>query len=271
MNRSINASFITAVVGASISVLASTAAQAETIYNSIPSTLDPSYYSLGFQATQTFEFGDRITFGGTNRQLSAATFTMVNWARYEDYNAGGQYYDQGQWVGNGFSMDFTLNLYEAGTGTSHGALIASVTQEHFIAYRPTGWAYNGYAQNITFDLSSLGINLPESVVWGLAYNTQTWGADPFGVNGPYNSLNMGLNTSVGGGVTVGSTDLDTLFWDTATAGWYTDGGAAGVNIFREDTNWLGYNPMASFEAVPGPGGLALLGGMRLMGSRRRRS
>lgn len=270
MNRSFRSASILAVATACVS-LTSTTAVAETIYNSIPGTLAGSYPSVGFQATQTAEFGDRVTFGGSNRDLSSATFTMVNWARYEDYNVGGQYYDQGQWAGNGFTHSFTLNLYEAGTGTSHGALIASVTANHFIEYRPTGWAFNGYAQNITFDLSSLGIVVPETVVWGLAYSTQTWGDNPLGVNGPYNSLNMGLNTAGDGGVTVGSTDLDTLFWDTSTAGWYADGGAAGVGIFREDSAWTGYNPMARFEAIPAPGALAVMGLAGLLGSRRRRA
>ncbi len=268
MSFNINPSRVSAIL---LCLAASSGAVAESIYNSIPGTLAGSYPSVGFQATQTSEFGDRVTFGGTARDLSSARFTMVNWAKYEDYNVGGQYYDNGQWAGNGFTHSFTLNLYQAGTGTSHGALIASVTQSHFIAYRPTGWGFNGYAQNIDFDLSSLGITVPESIVWGLAYSTETYGASPLGANGPYNSLNMGLNSAGDGGVTVGSTDLDRLFWDTSTAGWYTDGGAAGSGIFREDWAWTGYNPMASFEAVPGPGALALLGMAGAFGSRRRRS
>ncbi|NBX26253.1 MAG: hypothetical protein EBQ99_09450, partial [Planctomycetes bacterium] len=223
---------------ATVAVAASAMASATTIYNSISgeggvNVLDGSYLSLGFQATQTAEFGDRITFGGTARTLQTATFTMVNWARYEDYNAGGQYYGSGQWAGNGFNHSFTLNLYEAGTGSSPGALITSITQTKFITYRPTGWSFNGYAQNISFDLSAQNITVPNSVVWGLAYNTQSYGSNPLGVSGPYNSLNMGLNDYAAGGVSVGSTDLDKLFWKTSTAGNYTDGGAAGVNVFRQ--------------------------------------
>ena len=260
---------------AAVAVAGSAMASAVTIYDSISGAggvgvLDGSYLSLGFQATQTAEFGDRISFGGSARTLATATFTMVNWARYEDYNVGGQYYGSGQWAGNGFNHSFTLNLYEAGTGGSRGNLITSVTETKFISYRPTGWSFNGYAQNISFDLSSLNVALPESIVWGLAYNTQTWGSSPTGVNGPYNSLNMGLNDYANGGISVGSTDLDTVFWKTATAAWYSDGGAAGVNVFRQDSGWAGYNPMASFTAVPAPGAMALLG-MAGLAARRRRS
>src|SRR5207248_4089929 len=43
-----------------------------------------------------------------------------------------------------------------------------------------------------------------------------------------------------------NSDLDDVFWSTSTAGWYTDGGAAGVGIFRRDTAWAPYVPMASF-------------------------
>lgn len=245
-------------------------AQAGTIYNSIDSTLLGSYPSMGYQATQTAEFGDRVSFSGADRDLTSVTVTMVNWARYEDYNVGGQYYDAGQWVGSGFTHNLTLNIYGAGSGTSHGALIASVTQPTFIAYRPTGWAFNGFAQNVSFDFSSLNVTLPNDIVWGLAYSTQTWGASPLGVNGPYNSLNLGLNTAVGGGLTAGSTDLDTVFFNSQTAGWYTDLGAAGVGIFRQDTAWSGYNPMAQFNAVPTPGALAMIGLGGLVATRRRR-
>lgn len=67
-----------------LTVATTVTAHAEIIYNSIPGTLAGSYPSLGFQATATAEFGDRIDFGGSARSLSSATFTMVNWARLED-------------------------------------------------------------------------------------------------------------------------------------------------------------------------------------------
>lgn len=251
-------------------VLGASVGSASTIYNSIESPLAGSYPSLGYQATQTAEFGDRVSFGGTARELTSVTVTMVNWAKYEDYNAGGQYYDQGQWAGSGFTHHLTFNIYAAGSGNSHGGLIASITQPTFIEYRPTGWSFNGYAQNVSFDFSSLNVTLPDDVVWGVAYNTQTWGASPLGINGPYNSLNVGLNTAVGGGLTAGSTDLDALFWSTSTAAWYADNGAAGVGIFRQDTEWAGYNPMVQFNAVPTPGAMALLGLGGLAAARRRR-
>jgi hypothetical protein len=234
-------------------------AHAAPVYNSIDPVLAPGYPSQPFQAQQTFEFGDRVTLGGTERDLTTVSVTMVNWARYEDYNLGGQYYGTGQWAGNGFNHNLTLKIYDAGTGLNHGALLGSLTESKFIAYRPTGWATNGYAQNVTFDFTSLNITLPNSIVWGISFDTQSYGTNPLGVDGPYNSLNVGLNTAVGGGITAGSTDLDRVFWNTTTGAWYTDGGAGGVGIFREDWGWTGYNPMAQINAVPEPTTMAALG------------
>ncbi len=94
--------------------------------------------------------------------------------------------------------------------------------------------YNGFAFNITFDMSSLNLTLPNDIIVGIAYNTQTYGAAPIGVAGPYNSLNVGAL----GAATVGTDgSTDKVFWNTSTAAWYADGGAGGVGIFREDSNW----------------------------------
>ena len=65
-----------------------------------------------------------------------------------------------------------------------------------------GACYNGIAFNAVFDLSSLNVTLPNDVIVGVAYDTQSYGAAPLGVAGPYNSLNVGIPTTQAG--TVGS-------------------------------------------------------------------
>ena len=243
------------------SLIVAAAAQAAPIYSNIPGTLAGNYASLGYQATSTSEFGDRINFGGSDRLLQSATVTMSSWARSEDF-------------GNAvsFTHPLTLNVYDAGSGATPGALLGTVTQTFTIPYRPTGWGFNGIAFNATFDFSSLNLTLPESIVYGLAYNTQSYGSAPIGADGPYNSLNFALNDAVGGGITVGSNDnLDDTIWNTSFAGFYTDGGAGGVGIFRADTNWTPYVPMIEFNAIPTPGALALLGLGGLAAARRRRA
>jgi MYXO-CTERM domain-containing protein len=257
------------------------AASAEVIYNSIPSTLAPNYTSQPYQAQQVSEFGDRVTFAGSARQLTSATITMSMWGRYEDWNVGGQYYGTGAYAGTGYTQSFTLKIYESGTGNLPGAVIASVTQDKFIQYRPTVWASaNGIAQNITFDLSGLGVTLPESIVWGLAFNTQNYGASPTGTNGPYNQLNVCYNQSsswapADGGVTVGSTDLSTKFINSNLSSQYGGLGTVGTfSLAATGTTLSGKAlnaPMASFTAVPAPGALALLGVAGLAGGRRRRA
>ena len=167
------------ILGSMMAVTACNAAAfAEVIYNSIPAgTLAANYTSQPYQAQQVSEFGDRVSFGGSARQLSSASVTMSMWGRYEDWNVGGQYYGTGAYAGAGYTQSFTFNIYNAGTGSTPGSLIGSVTQDKYIQYRPTVWASaNGIAQNITFDLSGLGITVPESIVWGLAFNTQTYGS-----------------------------------------------------------------------------------------------
>jgi len=272
------------ILGSMITVaVGNAAASDEVIFNSIPGTLAANYTSQPYQAQQVSEFGDRISFGGSARQLSSASVTMSMWARYEDWQSGGQYYGTGAYAGAGYTQSFTFNVYDAGTGSTPGALLGTVTQDKYIQYRPVGWASaNGIAQNITFDLSGLNITLPESIVWGLAFNTQTYGASPTGVNGPYNQLNVCYNQSsswapANGGVTVGSTDLSTKFINSAYAAPY--GGLGTVGTFSlaatGTTSAPGLKPlnapMVSFSAVPAPGALALLGVAGLAGGRRRRA
>lgn len=232
-------------------VVGAIAAPAPTVYNAIPSSLPPNMASLGFQATQTSEFGDYVQLAGTDRNLNSVTVTMSDWALYSDYSTDARY------LGNTatWSHPITLNIYNAVPGTplnTVGTLLGTVTQTITIPWRPaadstcsggTAWrasdglCYNGLAFNATFDMSSLNVTLPNDVIVGVAYNTQSYGAAPIGVAGPYNSLNVGVE----GLVTVGTDEnADNVFWNTSTAAWYTDGGAAGVGIFREDTNWTPY-------------------------------
>ena len=271
-------------VSFAMSVMAFTAATssaAEVIYDSIPSTLAANYTSVGYQAQQVREFGDRVSFGGSARQLSSASVTMSMHARYEEWNFGGVNYGTGAYAGYGYTQSFTFNIYNAGTGSTPGSLIGTVTQDKYIQYRPTGWASaNGIAQNITFDLSGLGITLPESIVWGLAFNTQSYGASPTGLNGPYNQLNVCFNQSsswapANGGVTVGSTDLLTKFINSTNPAQYGSLGTVGTFSLAE-TGTTGSGkalnaPMASFSAVPAPGAAALIGLAGLVATRRRRN
>ncbi|HZT58337.1 MAG TPA: DUF11 domain-containing protein, partial [Pyrinomonadaceae bacterium] len=185
-----------------------------------------------------------------------------------------------------FSIPITLNIYNAGDPTP-GSLIATKTQTFSIPYRPSSdntnctggrWydgttCFNGLAHNITFDLTSLGVTLPNSVVFGVTYNTTNYGPNPIGTSAacfsgsggcPYDSLNVALSPAA----TVGSKPFaDTLYWNDAFASNYCDNGAAGVGLFRLDspTNACWFNtgpgdgliPAVQFTVTPTAPDLAI--------------
>ncbi len=232
------------------------AAGATTLYDSIPGPLPPNVVSLGYQATQTSEFGDLIEFAGTLQVLKHVTLVMSDWALASDYPTF-----PGS-TGPTWSHPLTLNLYNvdnSGANPVPGTLIATRTQMVAIPWRPpadptcpggTGWrasdgnCYSGLAFTVTFDFT--GTSVPSQVIYGLAFNTQTWGYSPIGTPGPYVSLNFGLSDQP---PTVGSNPFpDTAYWNTQTGGYYADGGAGGVRIFRRDTNWTPYSGAISFES-----------------------
>jgi hypothetical protein len=237
------------------------------IYDSNPSPLPGNVASHGFQCCQTAEFGDAIHFAGTARKLTSATVTMSNWALHSTpANVG---------VGDasGWDQALTLNIYAVGPNDAHGhattgALLGTTGQQVFhIPWRPehddatctdpTAFqstpgpkdtnCFHGLATQVTFNLSSLHINAPNSVVWGIAYNTQSYGQDPIGVDGPWNSLNVGTQgttPSLGTEVTAGASWLN-----SATASYYCD--SDGVNTFRASSAgcWSGNIPEISVSAT----------------------
>jgi hypothetical protein len=167
-----------------------------------------------------------------------------------------------------FEHPITLNLYavdNTGSDPAVGTLIATKTETFDIPYRPswdsvncaTGsgkpgalspaddvpfggtWysaaddrCFHGYAFNIEFDFSGDNIILPEEVIYGIAYNTQSYGSSPIGSPGPFSSLNASVTTAE---PTVGTdVEANTVFINYQNAGFYCDGGAGGTETFRRD-------------------------------------
>ena len=230
-----------------------------TIYNNIPGPLPPNVPSLGYQANQTSEFGDLIQFAGTRRVLTQVTLVMSDWSLASTYGS----------LSPTWNHPITLNLYNvnnSGPNPAPGPLLATRTNTFAIPWRPeadptcaggTAWragdgnCYNGFAFEIIFDFS--GTVVPNQIIYGVAFNTNTWGYQPIGQPGPYDALNFGLNdTSQAapfGPPSVGIRPFpDTAYWNTATANNYTDGGAGGVGIFRRDTAWTPYSGAVQFDA-----------------------
>jgi len=235
------------------------------IFNSIPDPLPGNLPSQPYQAQQATEVGDYIQFVGTERNLSSVTVTMSSWAMHSEYPT---------MPAAGFNHDLTLNIYnvdKSGLTPALGSLIKSITKNFVMQWRPEGdptcpdtgygagfgWratptqCYNGFAFNIVFDLSSEGITLPNEIIYGIASNTQSYGTSALGVAGPYDSLNFALN-NISAPSTGTDVEPDAVFWNTITAGWYSDGGLGGTGTFRRDTGWAPYVPAIRFDMTPTP-------------------
>jgi hypothetical protein len=242
------------------------------LYNNMPNPIPPNSPSLGYQANQTAEFGDLIQLVSGPATLTSATLLMSDWAKASDYPNIGP--DPWAWP-------LTLTLYNINnsSGTPQpGSVITTVTEVFTIPWRPEadptcsnttqyragdGNCYNGLNFQVTFNLSS--VSVPGQFIFGLAYNTETWGKTPTGTPGPYDSLNYSLNDKAP--PQVGSQPFpDTAYWNTATAGNYTDGGKGGTGTFRQDTAWTPYSGAAEFigspnvTPTPEPGTIGLLCG-----------
>jgi hypothetical protein len=272
-----------------ISTQPAAAAGGPVVYSAIPAAIPPNVPSLGFEATQTTEFGDEVGLTNTSTPLATARVLMSSWGC-----------QTGSWTdgtcvtspGSTFSEPITFNVYavnNSGPVPAPGALLATKTQTFTIPFRPSadpvdctgadagkwfsgGTCYNGYATPITFDFTTGSpVMLPSQVIWTVAYNTSDYGTPPYGdatachaTSGGcgYDSLNVGLTPSN----TVGTdTDPDGAFWNTSTAANYCDGGAGGVGILRYDTgvgvgpnncnighDWTGFTPAGEIQLASPP-------------------
>ncbi|HLY64917.1 MAG TPA: hypothetical protein VKU60_05230 [Chloroflexota bacterium] len=186
---------------------------------------------------------------------------------------------------SGFYWPLTLNLYtltkaqlsginKPGVYPAAGTKIASVTKTVFIPWQPTpstsskclsydteyfspylqawkspsGCEFGGPA-DITFDIPG-GVQVPNGVVWGVAFDTESWGSNPVGYDGPFDSLNVAVTKSVRIGK---DANPDGAFLDSTEAAEY--GSCTGVSTgcpvgtFRNDpSGWTGYVPAAKFTA-----------------------
>lgn len=245
------------------------------VYNSTISPLPGSMPSQGFQSSQISQFGNEIKLANYSATpLTSAVVTMEDWAcqNWAAMNADPTVACTTT-PGATFAQPITLAMYADAGGGAIGTLLGYVTQTFNIPFRPSwnsgcgpvsdgygdgGEWYNdaataalfnvtadnachhGLANNITFNLTSLSLSPPSTFIYGISFNTQTYGSAPTGIPGPYNSLNVALSTtptnpSVGSDTYPGQLDMN-----SATAGNYCDGTT--TNLFRLDS--AGTNPAA---------------------------
>lgn len=232
----------------------------QAIYDSTVRPLPGNLVSLAFQAQQVSEFGNQIAFGGTARNLKNVVVTMSSWGcQSGNWNLGNCVTTPG----STFSEPITLNLYNVGPLGAVGSLIATTTKVFNIPYRPSAagatlcpttpekWfsakdntCNNGVAVNISFKFSTQ-VHLPDSLIFGVAFNTSGYGATPYGYSTTcaqtpagcgYDSLNVALAT-VNPQPAVGSDPLQgTTYGNSITPLYYCDKGLAGVGTFRLDSS-----------------------------------
>lgn len=234
------------------------------VYSNLPTPMPGNVPSQGYQCCNVSEFGDLIQLeADTPRRAGFATVLMSSWSLHSNYPTMSS---------AGYTHPITLSIYASDADARAHVPLATVTEVKNIPWRPeadptcpggTAWratsgqCFNGIAFTLTFDLRALNLTLPSSFIFGVAFNTNTWGYDPLGVPGPYESLNVGTANVGGVGVppSVG-TDVasDTVYVNYQNASFYADGGADGVGVFRRDTSleWEGYAPAVEFTtfAIP---------------------
>ena len=252
-----------------------------TIYDSTVEPNPGNLASESFEATATAQFGNQINFGGAARVLENVVVQMSSWGCVD---GNWSTYSTAPFVtppGSTLNVPITLNIYNVGPPTSFGpssigSLVATTTQTFAIPYRPSAdtnyatdclpeatansepvsnfagtWfdaqlnkCFNGFLTPITFTFGHVVV--PNSVIYGVAYNTSDWGAQPQRP-APCNSSSGGcgydsLNVALSQEPTAPNPGTDaypgTVYQNIVNQAYATnvdcDGGAAGLNVFRID-------------------------------------
>ena len=216
------------------------------VFDSIPSPTPGNVVSKGFQCCQTAELGDEVTLeGDTPRRLGFVTVLMSSWSLHSNYP---------RMDAAGYIHPITLNIYRDAIEAAAHAPWKTLTLEATIPWRPeadeicgTAWesktddkCYNGYAFPLVFDFRNQNVDLPETFIYGVEYNTNTWGYHPIGQPGPYESLNVGLATVA---PAVGS--------NVVTGEWYRSSYNGGGGLVSESTAQA-YTPTVQFTTLAVP-------------------
>ena len=103
-----------------------------------------------------------------------------------------------------------------------------------------------------------GVPVSNGLVWGVAFDTESWGSNPVAYDGPFDSLNVAVTKSVRVGK---DANPGGAFLDSTEAGEYASCFTSAnlitgcpTSSFRNDPNgWTGYVPAAQFTAsIPFP-------------------
>jgi hypothetical protein len=241
-------------------------------YNAIPTDVEHcSPPSLGFEANQVAEFGDRVTLdttGGTQLVSMTVDFQSYGCSVSGHWNTGDCVTD----AGNTFTIPggITANIYDPNNLSTP---IASATINPNIPFRPTvdvldtdcpnppgsnpvnsrfkdpvsGQCVYSLSVPLTFTFpTGTTFTNGQEVVWTVEFNTTHYGYSPIGeaescfISGPgcgYDSLNVGAKSYVGAPYAGTDVNEDVAYLST--------GGSLAT-----DTGWTGFRPLG--QIVTGP-------------------
>lgn len=254
---------------------ANTTSALTVVYSSTAKPLPANMPSVGAEAYSFNEFGDEITFApSTPRNVKKVVVTLSSWGC-----------ETGHWNTSDcatspnatFAVPITFNIYRT-TSTSPGvnpvpagSLIATVTQTFQVPYRPSAsplctgadagkWfkngqgCFNGLATNVTFKFPFKNVD-PDSVVYGIAYNSTHYGYSPIGESAPCFTSSGGcpydaLNIALAPAVTVGSKPYAGTVFQNAAADYCDATPVVGTFNLDSPTSscWAGYVPAVQFSA-----------------------
>jgi Ca2+-binding RTX toxin-like protein len=262
--------FIAVILGTILVLGVGTAnAATETIFDYIPASLPDNVASYSYESWGVAEAGDGIEFSTNGPQaLDNAKVVVSSWACQT-----GTGWAQENTVpcsttpGSTFSVPITLKIYDPNDDMS---VVVSKTQTFAIPFRPSsnpacpdtvnghGWGAGcllGKSHIITFDLT--GVTAPDEIVYGVAWNTSSYGYDPIGDEAecaavqyagcPYDLLNLGTDGDAP--ATIGTDLSPNGAWQYSVfPSAYCDGGEGGSSVFRFDNGcWDGFNPLVRFS------------------------
>lgn len=222
---------------------ASTGGSATSGYNAIPGNVNGNVPSVGFQATQTTEFGDAVGLSGKNRTLNSMTVLFSSWACEDGAWETG---DCATTPGATFPVDITFNVYASDADSTVGALLTTQEQTVAVAYRPSANAlcvgdqagkwynkadktcYNGFPQTVKMTMPA-DVTLTDNVIWSVQYPTYNTNG---GTTGPADSLNVGAFTFPNAPFSGTDTNDDQVFRNGSI-----------------ETGWTGYRPLGAITTM----------------------
>lgn len=256
---------VMAVAGLTLaqSATAPAARAAEAVaYDSIPGTLPSHVASMSFESEWVKEMGALITLApGENRIVTSIDVGFVSWSCETGvYNRG----DCETTPGSSYTHPATVTLYRAGADGAIGEVIARVTQDMTVPYRPSpdtaqctggkwwdgGACVDGLLFTSAFDFSGVAPVVDDQVIVSVSYNTYRNGLAPTGTPGPYDYLNL----AVGGRAAVGGVDENVVYLHSSWPNAYMDR-TGEVDVFRPDSGWEAYGSLmlrVTADAPVGP-------------------